>query len=634
LTILLLALVGAEAPSFSDEPEEPPVESVESVVVNVTAELPEAPATPLGAASTVIDVAEGVAAGSTLTELVTTTPGVSENGQGGLFQLFSIRGVSRQRVMNLVSGVKINSERRAGASVSFIDPRLIGSIEVIRGPATTLQGSGALGGVVQLVPRWFDEATADVAFDSTGDENYQAVGFGDNRWSVGLARRDASDAKAADGTRLHTGFTQYSAVFQTRWGDEDTRYELLYSPTLADDIAKSNSDFPERTTDYPRERHQLVRLLVDSERAGRFSSYLHYHDLQTRVFEEDVSRARVENESLDYGFRWEHGRDLGERRNVTWGAQLNGRDGVRADETEVNLDPMLPPGSISSTTLDDASEIEAGAFATFGFEGEQYESEFGGRLSFQRQENGSDSAENLSALNGFAGLTRRLGRSGQLRGSLASGLRFPSLSERFFNGTTGSGSVVGNPDLDPERSLNVELGARFHSPRTLTEFTTFFNHIEDYIERFEVMPDVLTFENRTSGDLSGVEWQTVFLPTEGSRASLGGQYFRGRDDDDRALADVPPHRMHAEFRKRSGALTVHGRWEHRFSKNDPGAREQRIDAADLLSAGVQIDLQPSWKIGLGLHNILDEQYFASSDSKAAAAPGQSVVVQLTRKGGS
>ena len=145
-------------------------------------------------------------------------------------------------------------------------------------------------------------------------------------------------------------------------------------------------------------------------------------------------------------------------------------------------------------------------------------------------------------------------------------------------------------------------------------------------------PDVLTFENRTSGDLTGFEWQTVFLPTEGSRASFGAQSFRGRDSDGNPLADIPPDRWHAEYRKQRGTVTVHGRWEHRLPKTDPGSREQRIDDADLVSAGVQIEFGTSWELDATLQNLLDELYFASADSRAAAAPGRSIVFRLSRRG--
>ena len=227
--------------------------------IAVVGELRESASGPTGAASTVLDPGESADA-SSLTEVAVNSPGVSRNGQGGHFQVFSVRGVSRQRVMNLVAGMRINSERRAGASVSFVDPLLLGTVEVLRGPSTTFHGSGALGGVVQVLPRFHEGWSMRTGFNSSGDENYQVVGFGEDGWSVGLARRDAGDAQAPDGTLLNSHFTQYSATLMRGWGAGPRRYELLFIPTLAEEIGKANTDFPARRTEYPRERHQMLRF--------------------------------------------------------------------------------------------------------------------------------------------------------------------------------------------------------------------------------------------------------------------------------------------------------------------------------------------------------------------------------------
>ena len=81
---------------------------------------------PVSVDATVIEPEDLAAPPSTLTEMVAEAPAVSQNGQGGIFQTYSIRGVSRQRVMTLVSGMRIVGERRAGVSASFLDPRLMG----------------------------------------------------------------------------------------------------------------------------------------------------------------------------------------------------------------------------------------------------------------------------------------------------------------------------------------------------------------------------------------------------------------------------------------------------------------------------------------------------------------------------
>ena len=82
--------------------------------------------------------------------LADALPGVSLNGQGGLFQSYSMRGFSRWRIRTEISGVPILTDRRAGNSLSFLPPELIDSIQVNMGPASSLYGSGAMGGVMNV----------------------------------------------------------------------------------------------------------------------------------------------------------------------------------------------------------------------------------------------------------------------------------------------------------------------------------------------------------------------------------------------------------------------------------------------------------------------------------------------------
>jgi iron complex outermembrane receptor protein len=586
--------------------------------IAVKAELREATSAPLGSSSTVLDPAQAGSTPSNLTDLVVEAPGVSQNGQGGHFQVFSVRGVSRHRVMNLVSGMRVFSERRAGASVSFVDPLLMDSVEVQRGPATTLHGSGALGGVVQVFPRGFRGWHAQTGYDSSGDENYQVFGFGTGPWSMGFARRDAGDARAPDGTRLNSHFTQYSATISRSWGHGPRRYALLFIPTLAEDVGKANTDYPERTTEYPLERHQMLQLSVDAEGGWRLNGWLHAHDLETAVDDLSAPSSQVDNESLDYGIRWEREGQLSDGVSLRGGLQSVGRHDVSAEETG------------QAPSLDDAREIEAGAFATVRWSRPAADFEVGGRLSWQDQENDGFADEDSTAVNGFVGATRRFGDRVELRGSISSGLRFPNLSERFYTGTTGAGQIVGNPDLDSERSLNAQVSARWLGRKALVSAAIFRNEIDDYIERVEIAEDLLTFRNLTSGTLQGVELQTIVLPTERWNVTIGGHAVRGRDDDDRPLADVSPYLAYVELGHRTGAWTFETRLTHRVAKTDPGSAEKRLPAADELHATVGYRLAESWSLAVTGSNLLDEEYFLAADRRAPLAPERSVGIRFVR----
>jgi iron complex outermembrane receptor protein len=392
--------------------------------ITVTAALEEVTWAPLGTSSTVLEPEETVGSPSTLANLVADLPGVSENGQGGLFQVISIRGVSRQRITHLISGMRMTSERRGGVSTSFIDPQLVESVEVLAGPATTFHGSGAVGGVVQVRPREFSSGFVAGGYESNGEESFLAGGVGGKAWSVGLVRREADDSEAADGTRLNSHFTQYSAVGSWSREARGRRYELLAIPTYGEDIGKANTDFPERTTNYPRERHQLLKFSVSADKGWRFHTFVHAQDLETDVVEQDLSRNRVFNDSFDYGIRWERERELRPTTALRFGFDGFGRHDVDAEEIVESLDPDDPTPPVTSQTLDGAEELEAGGFVALRWSGAKYTLEGGSRVTWLGQDNGGTDDRTDSSLSGYVGLSRPLGDRLEARGSLSTGLRY------------------------------------------------------------------------------------------------------------------------------------------------------------------------------------------------------------------
>ncbi len=620
--------------------------------------------TPVSVASVHLRPEDRAAAPTTLTELVEGAPGVAENGQGGLFQVFAIRGVSRHRVLTLVAGMPITGERRAGVSTSFIDPLLIGSVDVLRGPASTYYGSGALGGVAQVFPGRFDGLRLAVGGRSFGDEHHLHAGWGDAEtgWSVGLARRSAGNDDGADGRERNSHFTQTSAVVQKTWDRDGRSFELLVIPAVGRDIGKPNTDFPQRTTDYPAENHLLLKLATTGPEGGSFQVFAHPNDLRTEVLQRPQgggggdlqpgeSLTEVENQSFDFGFSWQRPWSLNGERTAadphgSWGVDVFSRRGVDAEERLESLADgpaprtaaprtAAPRTAITSTrTLDGATQDEAAAYGTVRWSWGAATFQAGGRLTVQRQTNGDAGtpdrpARDDSAWTGFAGLVRPLGKGYELTANLGTGLRFPNLSERFFTGTTGRGQVIGNPDLEPESSWNVDLGLRWYGSKAFWNVQTFQLRIADYIERVDVEDDTRTFVNLTSGTIRGVEIEGFYQLAERWLLSWSGHLLAGEASDGGPLADVSPDRLQAAVEYDHGDWQGRLELQHRAAKDDPGSGEVALRAADLVSASLSYRITPALALSLRGRNLLDEEYRSSADDKTAIAPGRSVGVGLT-----
>jgi iron complex outermembrane receptor protein len=580
---------------------------------------------PVSVAATSVKPAEKPAPPSTLQEVIEGVPGVAESGQGGLFQTYSVRGIAGQRVLNLLAGARLVTERRAGVAFSFIDPLLLGTVDVVRGPSSSYYGSGALGGVIQAFPERYDQLRLAAGYASAGDEHYQLVGWGAGGWSAAVAHRQMSDAETPDGERLFSRFEQWSGVLEKLWEVGDgTALELVVVPSAGRDIGKPNAELPERTTLYPEENHLVASLTARKAGSYRLNVWAHPNELETRVTEVG-SLDRVDNEAADFGANAQWELSLPGRLSGRVGLDYFGRRGVRATEESFG------PGGVlldRRTTLD-GSEDEAAVYGALRRSFGTTTVETGARFTYLTQDNAGFSAQDDTAWAGFVGATRPLGGGFELAANVGTGLRFPSLSERFFTGTTGRGDVISNVGLEPERSVSADAGVRYFGERLFVAAYAFRNEIDDYIERISVEPGVRTFVNLTSGTLTGVEMNGFYQATDALRLSWDGQAIEGEDDGGAPLADVPPDRVALQGDWRRGRWALQGRLQHRFEKDEPGPGEQPVPSADILSAALAYEIRDGFRLSLTGDNLLDETYLPSADEQSVPAPERSIGLGVT-----
>jgi iron complex outermembrane receptor protein len=261
-----------------------------------------------------------------------------------------------------------------------------------------------------------------------------------------------------------------------------------------------------------------------------------------------------------------------------FGLDYFGRRSVDADETTEDL---ISGEVLRQQTLDSGTEDEAAAYGALEWNWGSTVVLAGGRFTWDRQTNADQPSVTNTAGSGFVGAVVPLGNGFEFVSNAGTGLRFPSLSERFFSGVTGRGEVVGNPNLDPERS-----GYIFH------------NDISDYIERVEVEPDLLTFVNLTSGTIQGVELEGFYQFNGAWSFSFGGHLIDGENDMNEPLADIPANRAYLGGKWSAGKWMWEGRWEQRAERSDFGSGEKPIPAASLLSMSLAYQVREDLAITL------------------------------------
>lgn len=572
----------------------------------------ELDAVPPGTSASTAVPGERPAPPSTVLDVIGAVPGVAENGQGGIFQNYSVRGLSRQRVVSLIAGMRLVGDRRAGVSASFIDPLLLDSVSVVRGPSTIAYGSGAIGGVIEVNPRVHDGADAAAGYATQGDQVHAYGAWGNDVWSAAAAARSQGDSEDPEGRTINDGFRQASATLRAGWTRGTVSYDVLAIPAVGRDIDKATTDYPARTVTYPEENHLLLRFAAASTTGWRVRAFVHPNDLVTLSVRNGTVTSIVENDAFDGGASasWELAPARGPVYRV--GADWFGRYGVDATET----------GPTPGRTLDGAREDEPSLWGTLEWAWHRLQVHGGARVTYNRQSN-SGAAIDDAGWDAFGGLVASLPRGVSLTAQVASGSRFPTLSERFFSGTTGRGTAIGNPNLDMETALSTEVAVRWSGRIASTSLSVFRTRIADFIDRVEVEPDVFTYANTRSGTIGGVELEAFVRASEEVRLTASAAAMQGEVDTGDPLEDIPANRVTTGIEWSRSWLGLAAEYQWRASKDDPGVGEKAIPSASLLAASATFRLPKGVRIAVSGANLLDDAYFSSADEKVPLSPGRS-----------
>ncbi|MEO6959024.1 MAG: TonB-dependent receptor plug domain-containing protein, partial [Burkholderiaceae bacterium] len=172
---------------------------------------------------TVIDNKELQQAGqSSIGEILARHHGVQFYNSGGPQTVTGVylRGAGSGQTLVMVDGIRINSSTQGGANWNAIDPATIDHIEIIRGAASSLYGSDALGGVINIITRKSEENRAASAWGNMGYGSYgtfkSSLGFSGaaQGWDYGLssslAQSSGFNASNRDNPNFNSDLDGYS----------------------------------------------------------------------------------------------------------------------------------------------------------------------------------------------------------------------------------------------------------------------------------------------------------------------------------------------------------------------------------------------------------------------------------------
>ena len=630
-----------------------------------------------------VEILQAPAAGGTVAgELLRGKPGLAAQSDGAWGQNPVLRGLKKESVVVMVDGVRMNSAQPQGAIASFLDLGLLERAEVVKGPGSVLYGSGAMGGVVNLI-------TPDVGF--TAEERlggrigarFSSVDNGvagaalltrssaNSALVLGVAGCDVDDYRSPDGREDHTGYRSDTLLAKykhkvtedltlrvnlQRHEDEDVWY-----PGSARRGAGIPAPLGTATIHSPEQRRELYELGVDARLGeGTLAAEVYRQEVfrQIRAFSSAKQRDYVRNDVsfVTDGAKAKYLFPVGDDHLLTVGADLWR---MRGDpERYIDNNPPAFDNNMRNDPFNKGVIESAGVFLQDEFSVGQTRFIAGARFDRvtgdaarkgMTQTTGLEKSDNN--LSWSLGAIQPLNENLSAYANLGRAYRAPDMRERFEDSARGDGYYhVGNPQLDPEVSTSFELGLRQAGAGLQYQLAAFYTRIDDYIAGRVTganhpqngLPFKLT-ENLDKVTIYGLEG-SASLPVGAFVADAGFTWLRGKNHQD----DEPLFQMPApELTLGIGQPAARGFWWR--AQLRAVAEQDRIatrftNGTENATAGfVTADAEFGWRFGkvgafesaglaVQLSNLADKRYHEHQTEGVSgnelAAPGRGIALSL------
>lgn len=624
--------------------------------VTVTGSAPSIESTPGSGTTSISGRDVAVRQPANLMQAIENVAGVNQVSEGQA-AVPAIRGLARGRTLILIDGARVSSERRAGPSATYLDPSMIEGVDVARGPGSVAYGSDAFGGIISIrtrrvVPgsRWAFQANTTLG---TGVPERRAAvevskGLPAGGVIVAAHAREADDWDSPAGTIFNSGFRDRGFLVRLEQKAGAGVFTAGWQSDFGRDIERPRNNSRTVRSYYPSENSHRLTAGYEARNVGGFQrlSLTGFHGTYDQTTDQDQFATATTGRSIEragVSANDFHVRSFGERlfgrSRLEVGVDIHGRYGLHAVDDLIQYDLA---GSILSTrpyiSVDSARRTDSGVYATIetavtpvvtlsaGARGDHVVSaNAGGYFGDRSASNGAASGFASATLGSFQGMS--------LTAQIARGFRDPVLSDRYYRGPTGRGFITGNPDLDPETSVQADVALRYVSPRFRVAAYYYQYRINDLIERYSISTDIFFFRNRGAARVRGFEIEAQATLPAGVTLDLATQVASGRAlDGDTYLDDTSPLMVSAVLRKPFGARTfgqLRAAW---YSDDDHvGPTERAVPGSTHLDAAAGYKLAGPLEVRLQTRNLLNQSYYASQDVRAVFAPGRSASLAATLK---
>ena len=512
-------------------------------------------------------------AAASLGEALEHETGVAKRSSGPGSSRPVVRGFDGDRVLIMQDGMPTGTlSSQSGDHGEPFDVSNLERVEVVRGPATLLYGTNAIGGVVNAITQHHLAHTHSHvhpgvrAFVTGSGGTGNALGGANGGFDVGIGHWTLTgrggglrtgDYRTPLGTveNSHTGIVHTlggvarhgeRGFFHVNYGVSRGRYGLPVIPELAahhdeedgHDHDEDGHHHEEGLLDEWWRRHNL-RFSGGIREPGAgldlFALHLNYSDWQHKELVEEDPHTRFFNKQFSYRGVFDQ-----RRRGVLSGTF--GFSGIERRYEVKGAEALTPPVKQSSL----------GVFAVEELDLERVRFQFGGRVETNRYSPAGLRLRRFTGASGSAGANLRLWEGGALVASYSNSYRAPALEELYNYGPHPGNMAyeIGDHDLARERSQGVDVALRHNGNRLRGEAGYFRYGIADYVymARTGLVQDGFVVARYRQGDAryQGVEARLDVALHRSLWLNLGADSVRAElRDPVLPLPRIPPVRGRA-----------------------------------------------------------------------------------------
>jgi len=588
------------------------------------------------------------AQGVSLAHVVEALPGVRAITTGSQIGKPVIRGFSGPRVLVLENGSRLEDYSWSDEDGPSVETAFVRRIEVIRGPASVLYGSDALGGVINVIPEALPDAAGGPGFMRTGftlsaaSNNVEIApgaqvegARGNMGWRVAAIGRHASNLHTPAGELDNTGFGAFNGEAAVGWRWPSGRALAVRVVHYGGEFKLLEANAPAGETGGPERKAGDERVQITGQRPwGNWrleaKAQLQWHSLieiadDTTGTESEQFNLLLQTASLDLLLH--HGGTTFGITTVGQGNEASGRE------------PIVPNANVLSSAAFAFERWTPGSGRWTLLVGLRADAR---RLHADRDDSRGVVAQerNSQAWSGNAGIVFTPVPGGGLSVSLNVGRawRAPTLFELFANGPhIGEARYeLGDSTMKPEASRGVDLGVRWSGRHARLQLAAYHNRMSDYIY---ITPTALVIDSlpvyqyrQAEAEMLGGEAVVEAEIGQGLVARSRVEVVRGTN-----LAAHEPLPLLPPLRAAVGL-----RWRDRFDVDvDAYERPRRINPLDIPTPGyalLNIDggadvrlFGRAMRLDITLRNALNQRYrsFLSRYKGFAFDPGRNLIVRLS-----